>query len=65
VRNTHNTPSIAARSLWTSGPPRLLARTARAGISGERMAHCSSVNRSYLLMQKRLTSLRHCEQGDL
>lgn len=62
VRNTHNTPSITARSLWTCGLPRLLARIGKAGISGERMTHCASVNRSYLLMQQRLTSFHHCEQ---
>lgn len=62
VRNTHSTPFITARSSCTSGRPRPSARTGDGGISGERMAHCSSVSRSYLLMRRKLTFFRHCEQ---
>ncbi len=62
VRNTHSTPSITARSSWTSGLPRPSVRTGEGGISGERRAHCSSVSRSYRLMRRRLTALQHREQ---
>ena len=62
VRKTQSTPSITARSSWTSGRPRPSARTGDGGISGERMAHCSSVSRSYLLMRRKLTFFRHREQ---
>lgn len=62
VRNTQSTPSITARSSCTSGRPRPSARAGDGGISGERMAHCSSVSRSYLLMRRKLTFFRHCEQ---
>lgn len=62
VRKTKSTPSITARSSWTSGRPRPSARTGDGGISGERMAHCSSVSRSYLLMRRKLTFFRHREQ---
>jgi hypothetical protein len=43
VRNTHSTPSITARLSCSTGLPRPSARRAGEGISGERMAHCSSV----------------------
>lgn len=62
VRSTQSTPFMTARSSCTSGRPRLSVRTRDGGISGERMAHCSSVSRSYLLMRRKLTFFRHCEQ---
>lgn len=65
VRNTQSTPSITARSSWTSGLPLPSARTGDGGISGERMVHCSSVSRSYLLIHRKLAFFRHCEQRHL
>ncbi len=65
VRNTQSTPSITARSWWTSGLPLPSARTGNGAISGGRMVHCSSVSRSYLLIHRKLTFFRHCEQRHL
>lgn len=62
VRSTQSTPSMTALSSCTSGRPRPSIRTGDGGISGERMAHCSSVSRSCLLMRRKLTFFRHCEQ---
>jgi hypothetical protein len=59
VRSTHKTPLSTARSLWTSGRPRPSARRTGAGISGSRIAHCSSVSSSLRAM----TTPPHAEKS--
>lgn len=54
VRNTHKIPLRTARSLWTGGLPRPSGRRLVGGISGARIAHCSSVSSSLRAMIKPL-----------
>ncbi len=59
VRSTHKMPLSTALSLWTTGRPRPSARRTGAGISGSRIAHCSSVSSSLRAMMKP----RHVEKS--
>jgi hypothetical protein len=52
VRKTHRMPLSTARSLCNCGLPRPSARRTGVGISGSRMAHCSSVSSSLRAMAK-------------
>lgn len=52
VRKTHRMPLSTARSLCSCGLPRPSARRTAAGISGSRIAHCSSVSSSLRAIAK-------------
>jgi len=52
VRKTQRMPLRTARSLCSCGLPRPSARRTVAGISGSRIAHCSSVSSSLRVMTK-------------
>ena len=55
VRNTHNTPSITARSSCNTGRPLPSDLTSAGGIKGAIKFHCISVKRWYLLIPNYLT----------